>query len=243
MGDPRVLEGQRDAVDAVRDLSGWLLDDDAMKLYELAYVSEGPILEIGTYRGKSAILMALALRDAGRDERIVSLDVDADALRVAMSLSDERGLSERIALVRGTAESLFRAHPDLRPAFAFLDGDHSRRGVARDLRALHNHVPAGGLLLLHDYHDARNADPAEPDYGVVEAVEESWVPAECEFDGVFGCSALFRRRAGPAVNEAPPPPAGAITDLGREPVGSWLERRVVGRVSRRLPTPLARLLR
>jgi predicted O-methyltransferase YrrM len=236
-------DSQRAAVDAVRGLPGWMLDEDALKLYELAYSSDGPILEIGTYRGKSAVLMAMALRDAGRAGPVVSLDVDAEALAVARLLADERGLADRVALVRGTAEALFRSLPALRPGLVFLDGDHSKRGVARDLRALENHVPSGGLLLFHDYHDARNADPAEPDYGVVEAVDESWVPRECEFVGVFGCSALFRRRNGAnGRGGGDPPPAGTITDLGREPLDSWLARRVLGAAARRLPAPLARLM-
>jgi predicted O-methyltransferase YrrM len=243
MGEPLLPEAQRDAVAAVRDLPGWLLDDDALKLYELAYSSPGPILEIGTYHGKSAIVMAQALRDAGRDEAIVSLDVDAEALRVALAAARERGLAEHLALARGTAESLFRSFPRLRPRFVFLDGDHSRRGVARDLRALEPRVPAAGLMLLHDYHDARNADPADLDYGVVEAVEESWMARECEFGGVFGCSALFRRQTGPSPGDASLPPAGAIIQLGTEPLGSRLQRRVLAPVARRLPTPLARLLR
>jgi predicted O-methyltransferase YrrM len=243
MREPLVSAAQRDAVAAIRDLPGWLLDDDALKLYELAYTSRGPILEVGTYYGKSAILMARALRDSGRDDAIVSLDVDPDALRVALSVVKERGLAEHLALARGTAESLFRAYPQFRPRFVFLDGDHSRRGVARDLRALKPRVPAGGLLLLHDYHDARNADRADLDYGVVEAVEQSWVARECEFVGVFGCSALFRRRTGPGPGDAPLPPAGAITELGREPLASRVERRVLAPVGRRLPTALARFLR
>lgn len=243
-GTPQLLEGQREAVAAVRGLPGWLLDDDALKLYELAYFSPGPVLEIGTYQGKSAILMARALRDAAKEQPIVSLDVGADPLRVAMSLARERGLADRLALARGTAEGLFRAFPGMRPRFVFLDGDHSRRGVARDLRALRDRVPAGALVLLHDYHDARNADPAELDYGVVEAVEASWVARDCEFAGVFGCSALFRRRTGPdAGGDAVLPPAGTITELGREPLGSWLERRVLGGIARRLPAPLRRAIR
>jgi predicted O-methyltransferase YrrM len=245
MGDAsQLLEGQRDAWTAVRDLPGWMLEGDALKLYELAYSSSGPILEIGTYRGKSAILMARALNDAGGEGPIVSLDVDPEALRFGMSFAEDRGVADRIAMVRGTSEMLFRSMAGLRPGFVFLDGDHSRRGVARDLRALRDRVPAGGLLLFHDYHDARNADPAEPDYGVVEAVEKSWVPGDCEFGGVFGCSALFRRRAGADSGRgADLPPTGTITDLGREPLRSWLERRVLGGMARRLPPPLARRLR
>jgi predicted O-methyltransferase YrrM len=227
---------QREAVAAARELPGWLLDEDALKLYELAYFSSGPILDVGTYRGKSAILMAWALRDARRPGPIVSLDVDGEAPRVAARLAAERDVGERIVLVRGTAEQLFGAVPGLSPSLVFLDGDHSRRGVARDLRALEPVVPASGLLLFHDYHDARNADPSEPDYGVVQAVEESWVPRQCEFAGIFGCCALFRRRTGPSggTGGGELPPAAAITDLGREPLGSWFARRVVGGVARRL---------
>jgi Methyltransferase domain len=231
-----VGERSREAVESVRDLPGWLLDEDAMKLYELAYSSSGPILDVGTYRGKSAILMACALRDAGSAGPVVSLDVDPDAVRAAAALAADRAVADRMALVRGTAEQLFRAVPGLRPSLVFLDGDHSRRGVARDLKALEPRVPAGGSLLFHDYHDARNDDPTEPDYGVVRGVTESWVSGECEFEGVFGCCGLFRRRNGPSVpsDAGRPPTTGTVTDLGREPLGSWFERRVVGGMARRL---------
>jgi predicted O-methyltransferase YrrM len=239
IGETDLGQRQHRAVEAVQDLPGWLREEDALKLYELAWFSSGPALDIGTYRGKSAILMAQALHDAGRAGPIVSLDVDRDALRAAAALAAERGLEDRVALVRGTAGQLFRSVPGLRPALVFLDGDHSRRGVARDLRALEPQVPAGGLMLFHDYYDARNADPSEPDYGVVQGVEESWVPRQCEFAGVFGCCALFRRHTGPSgeVEAGRLPPAAVITDLGREPVGSWLARRVVGAVARRIKRP------
>jgi hypothetical protein len=67
-------------------------------------------------------------------------------------------------------------------------------------------------------------------------VEESWVPGQCEFAGVFGCCGLFRRRTGPSgaleVGELPRP--AQITDLGREPLASWFARRVVGGTARRV---------
>jgi MMP 1-O-methyltransferase len=225
---------QREAVGSVEALPGWLLDGDALKLYELAHAAQGPILEIGTYRGKSAILMATALRDAGSDVPLVSLDVDREGLEAARSQAEARGLAGRIAFARGTAEALFRTRPDFTPSLVFLDGDHSRRGVARDLRALRGRVPSGGLLLFHDFHDERNADPGEPDYGVTEAVEESWVARDCAFDGIFGCCALYRRETGgPSAAGGHGTGVGEIADLGREPVASWLERRVVGRIARR----------
>jgi predicted O-methyltransferase YrrM len=227
-------DAQREAVRSVEALPGWLLEADALKLYELAGLADGPILEIGTHRGKSTILMATALRDCGRAGPLVSLDVDAAGLRDAATEAAARGLTDRLALVRGTAETLFRAHPGFSPSLVFLDGDHSRRGVARDLRALRERVPAGALILFHDYHDARNADPAEPDYGITEAVESSWVARDCEFGGVFGCCGLFVRRTGPRGGAGDIPSGAGIADLGREPLRSWLDRRVLGAVERRL---------
>jgi hypothetical protein len=167
---------------------------------------------------------------------VVSLDVDAAGLREAAAQLSRRGLAGRVVLVRGTAEALMRSHPAFTPAFVFLDGDHSRRGVARDLRALRDRLPAGAPILLHDYHDERNADPFEPDYGVPQAVEESWVASDCELDGVYGCSGLFTRRTGPQrePQQGGLTPGAEVTDLGREPLRSWFDRRVLGAVDRRL---------
>lgn len=235
LGGTDVGRAQRQAVESVAELPGWLLEADARKLYELAHLTDGPILEIGTYRGKSTIIIASALRDAGRAGPIVSLDVDASGLDEAAAAAAARGVEDRIVLVRGTAEALFRSRPSFAPALVFLDGDHSRRGVARDLRALRDRVPSGALLLFHDFHDDRNADPSEPDYGVPQAVEASWVARDCEFGGVFGCCGLFERRTGPRRSGGIDlEPGGGVVDLGREPIRSWIDRRVLGGVERRL---------
>jgi hypothetical protein len=70
---------------------------------------------------------------------------------------------------------------------------------------------------------------------VPQAVAASWVPRDCDFGGIFGVSALYRRHTGPeragGIGELR---AGEIAELGREPVASWFERRVLGGVARRL---------
>jgi hypothetical protein len=49
-------------------------------------------------------------------------------------------------------------------------------------------------MLFHDFADPRNDDPGCPDTKVRPAVEESWVPRDCEFVGTFGVCGLFLRR-------------------------------------------------
>ncbi len=82
----------------------------------------------------------------------------------------------------------------LAPRPLFLDGDHSREGVRRDLKVLRAAVPDGAILLLHDYADRRNADPAEPELGVGEAVAESWVESDCDFGGDLASLDSWRMR-------------------------------------------------
>ena len=111
-------------LEAVGDVDGWLLAEDVFKLYDLAsyiltrapYEAAGPILEIGTFHGRSAIASAMALRDAGNPAPLVSLDVDPEALAAAGENARRKGVSGRITLVRGSAAAFFRATTGFVPA-------------------------------------------------------------------------------------------------------------------------------
>jgi predicted O-methyltransferase YrrM len=197
-----------DPLARVESIPGWLRAEDADKLYELAQRTPGPILEVGTHFGKSAVLMALAVQEAQRSDLVLyTLDVDRRAIRAAAAEAEARDLEDAIVFVRGTLRAFARAYPQVRPALTFVDGDHSRTGVERDLQVLEMLVPAGGALLFHDFADPRNDDPDHPETKVRPAVEASWVARECEFHGSFGVCGLFVRR------EAPPRTPAAVADL------------------------------
>ena len=67
-----------EALALVESIPGWLLREDAEKLYALAGSAPGPILEVGTYNGKSTLLMATALREAERSGPIYTVDLQQD---------------------------------------------------------------------------------------------------------------------------------------------------------------------
>ena len=197
-----------DPLARVESIEGWLRAEDAQKLYELARVTSGPILEIGTHYGKSAVLMALALKDVQRrDVLVYTLDIDRRAIQAAVGEAQARDVADMIVFSRGTLNAFARAYPHLRPALTFVDGDHSRTGVDRDLRVLESLVPAGGALLFHDFADPRNEDPDCTDTKVRPAVEASWVARQCDFEGIFGVCGLFTRR------NVPPDSQPAVADL------------------------------
>jgi predicted O-methyltransferase YrrM len=168
--------------------------EDGLKLYELAFFGSGPVLEIGTFHGNSATIIASALSDAVRDVEFVSVDIEERCQKRACAELAVQGLADRVALFHGTCEDLFAARPDFRPMLVFVDGDHSRDGVRRDIEALNPHVPNGALLLFHDYLDDRNG--CDPAYGVPDAIAGTWIELQCAFGGTFGCCGLFRRQEG-----------------------------------------------
>jgi len=221
------------ASEVVADVAGWLRPEDALKLYELAYFAHGPIVEIGSYRGKSTTILAMAARDAGHASPIVSIDVDPEAGPAVYAAARARGVQDRLVLVRSSAHGFFAANPSCSPALVFLDGDHTREGVTRDLGTLRAHVPNGGLILFHDFNDPGNPGNAAASIGVVEAVEDSWVPKDCAFGGVFGACGLYVRRHG-----GPSGPRPGVIDLVRYDSPRLVYRQRVrwplGRVTRRL---------
>jgi hypothetical protein len=113
----------------VQSIPGWMRPEDADKLWELASVTRGPILEIGTFHGKSAVLMALALKDANTNTLIYTLEVQKASIRAAAAQAAASGVADRIVFVRGTSDAFARASPWLRPALTFVDGDHRRADI------------------------------------------------------------------------------------------------------------------
>jgi predicted O-methyltransferase YrrM len=228
-----ISEAHSRASELVADVDGWLREEDALKLYELAFWAVGPILEVGTYRGKSGVLMATAARDAGSSAVVISLDTDGEAQARAEAAARSHGVHGRLWPVLGSVAAFFAANPGFAPSLVFLDGDHSYDGVSRDLNTLSRHLPTGALLCLHDYFDPRNerSDCAEID--VRRAASESVLIRDCVFCGVFGASAVFRRSAG-----GPPQPGPGAFDLRRyDTVRMQYRQRVrvpVGRLARRL---------
>jgi hypothetical protein len=210
-------------LDTIGAIEGLLYTEDAQKLYELAWFTPGPILEIGTYNGLSTAVMAVALADAGNTARIVSVDIDAEALAAARSNLDRLGQGQRVTLVRGDAGRLLRLRPELRPGLVFVDGDHTLRGVRADLEALEPAVPSGAIVALHDYEGYEDSDPYS--VRVAEAAQSSWLAGDAEFIGRFGLSGVFvRRTGGPASPGGAEALTGALVDL--ESAGSRIRRRL-----------------
>lgn len=171
--EPRLL-------DVARRAKGFMPDDEGLALYEsgLCAAELGPLLEIGSYCGKSAVYLGAAARE--RSSVLFSIDhhrgseenqpgwehhdasiVDAptgriDTLPFFRRTIADAGLEDVVVGVVGESSriaSLWRTPL----ALVFVDGGHGAEPAHADYESWAPHVMPGGYLAIHDVFP----DPAE----------------------------------------------------------------------------------
>jgi predicted O-methyltransferase YrrM len=153
------------ALDSVRDVDGWMTEDQARRLWDHARALQPParVVEIGSYRGRSAIVLAKA---APRGVEIVAIDPHAGTDRGPQQIvgtvdegqSDyERfhanlrnaGVEDRIRHVRRFSQEALDAI-DGEVDLLYIDGAHRYRPARDDIVLWGKRVRDGGTMLIHD---------------------------------------------------------------------------------------------
>jgi predicted O-methyltransferase YrrM len=152
-------------VSRLHGVEGWLTLDQAEVLFDAARaVPAGRrVVEIGSFRGRSTTVLALA---AGPDVEVVAIDphagndrgpneldgFDAEAARDHAAFDANlaaAGLSDRVRHVRATSHDALDEVPG--PVrVLFIDGAHRYRPALDDLDRWGDRVEPGGEVLVHD---------------------------------------------------------------------------------------------
>ncbi len=157
-------------------IKGFLAPDEAAALYEhaLDVCSLGPVLEIGSYCGKSTICLGLACQRKGstvfaldhhrgseehqRGEMFHDPDLYDSSAEVFDSFRefrrnvDSAGLAEVVVPVVAGSEAVAR-YWNTPLGMVFIDGGHSLEAALADYRCWAAHVARGGILAIHDLFD------------------------------------------------------------------------------------------
>jgi len=151
------------------------------------------IVEIGSFRGRSASMEAMALRGVASEALLISIDPHSaepgNQAHVRLALS-QIGEENRLAQLACGSDQACRV---LRPGAAslvFVDGDHSYQQVVSDFRNYKDILAPGGCMLFHDYgYGDHNARPeADPD---VRAAIDQHVLPDREFRPLLLAHTLF----------------------------------------------------
>lgn len=156
-----------------RECKGYLDEAEGLRLYELAreYGKVGPIVEIGSYCGKSSVYLGAGAKAAG--STLVCVDhhrgseehqpgeeyhdrelYDAEAkrmdtlhaLRRTLRLADLEDTAVIMVCSSVTAARLWNTPLGM----VFIDGGHSFETARSDYEGWHGKVASGGVLAIHD---------------------------------------------------------------------------------------------
>ena len=198
---------------AARAAKGFMPDDEGLFLHErgVEMGARGPMLEVGTYCGKSAVYLGAAARatgsvlftvdhhhgseenQAGWEHHDTSL-VDErtgrmDTLPVFRRTLEEAGLEAEVVAVVGASATVSR-HWRTPLALLFIDGGHGEKPAHDDYEGWSPWVQEGGLLIIHDVFPDP-ADGGRPPYEIyLRALEDGF-----EEVGVCGSMRALRRVA------------------------------------------------
>lgn len=178
-----IQESRRTRSEAVRaalEIDGWLSSKEAGALYDLAHDSLGPVVEIGSYMGRSTTALALGAM-AGSQHQVIAIDpfvgVPPDSRKTDLGISsgwgactpellranlDKAGINGQVKIVPKASHEATEEVPSC--GVLFVDGAHDYDSVCRDLDLYLPKVLPGGSVMIHD------VVPIDP--GVVRAVDE-----------------------------------------------------------------------
>jgi predicted O-methyltransferase YrrM len=194
-----------DLIRAAEAAPGFMPRAEGLALFDAAatYCSRGPVLEIGSYCGKSTIYLAAAARTAG--QLVVTVDhhrgseehqpgweyhdpslVDRatgrlDTLPALRATLASAGLEEHVIVVVGRSADVARLwHTPL--GLVFIDGGHTQAAADTDYQSWAPWVAPGGALAIHDVFPDP-ADGGRPPYVIYQRALSSGAFTEVRAQG------------------------------------------------------------
>jgi MMP 1-O-methyltransferase len=203
-------------------VTGFLPEDEGRALYEAAseYLDGGVGVEIGTYCGKSTVLLAAAAQRAGavvftidhhhgseehqagweyHDTTMVDPTTGLfDTLPVFRHTQDAIDLPDHVVAIVGRSPVVARGWGT--PLnFLFIDGGHTDEAAQRDFEGWSRWVAAGGALVIHDVFPDPN-DGGQAPYRIYRRALESGAFQEVSVTGSLRLLRRVRGDAGEAVD-------------------------------------------
>ena len=174
----------RAAAEAAR---GFMPPDEGLALHDAALLAQGgPLLEVGSYCGKSAIYLGAAARQLGTVLFAVDHHRGSEENQAGWEwhepdlVDDELGKMDTLPVFRrtihdagleGTVVAVVADSPTLGVhwttplGFLFIDGGHGTEPAHRDYETWVPHVAVGGILAIHDVFPDP-ADGGRPPYEI-----------------------------------------------------------------------------
>jgi predicted O-methyltransferase YrrM len=211
---------RRDLLAVARATRGFMPDDEGLALHRLARerLPHGPVLEVGTYCGKSAIYLGAAARAVGgvaftvdhhrgseenqagwehHDPSLVDPQTGRmDTLPHFRAAIEGAGLEDVVVAVVGESATV-AAHWRTPLSLLFIDGGHGHAPAHADYDGWVRWVQTEGLLCIHDVFPDP-ADGGRPPFEIYRRALKSGAFTDTE---TIGSLRVLRRVSGAAGDE------------------------------------------
>lgn len=152
------------------DVPGYLTDHDILTISELAkeLPSNGILVEVGSFLGKSAVEWARSLKRLNKNYKIIAIDSFNTNIDILYDLLKEAEFdipesNSHIEMFRHYTQDYSNIKPleaffnqdfvfDQKVAGVFEDSDHTQRTLSHALPYWWERLVPGGILSGHDYH-------------------------------------------------------------------------------------------
>jgi predicted O-methyltransferase YrrM len=180
----------------VEAVEGWLTMREAQLLARCvaaaAPMQGHAVVEVGSYKGRSTLVLALAVKELCVPLRVVAVDPHRDyhagdgqdTYDSLVHTLAQHGVDSIVEIVRGRLEDV---RLDAPVAVAFIDALHDRASVEADHAQLAPLIVPGGIVAFHDY------EWRFP--GVVNAVNGLLTGPDYRLAGHAGALVALRRKA------------------------------------------------
>ena len=178
----------------INTVKGFLdpIEGEALYLYAKQYVKNDPCLEIGSYCGKSAVYLGMAVKENGQklysvdhhkgseeqqpgeeyfDPDLKNKDGDGiDTLPFFLDTIEKSKLQSFVIPIVSTSEEAYE-DLDINFDMIFIDGGHSEEAAQKDYDLWTHRINIGGILAIHDVFP-NPKDGGRPPYNIyIKALE------------------------------------------------------------------------
>jgi glycosyltransferase involved in cell wall biosynthesis/predicted O-methyltransferase YrrM len=212
----------------ISGIDGWLSKQEAAYLYGLAKgATEGCIVEVGSYRGRSTASLAFGV-DAGARLPVYAVEPHEQFSGLFggefgpadrgsfMKTMIETGLYRHVRLVNVSSEFLSEKWP-MPVSVLFIDGDHRYEAVKRDFDRWRGKLAPGAVVVLDDA-----LDPSSGPGQLAEELVATGKFVRAPAIGKMGCLLSFGAASGAKARSI----EDGQNDVSHQPVGPKPESKV-----------------
>jgi predicted O-methyltransferase YrrM len=173
-------------------IPGMITPEAGKFLYSLCYMQdlEGDVVEIGSWQGRSSTFLARAVKESGNGnfyaidhfggnagkEEFYAINGSLSSLKDNFNDNLSRfGLIDTVNLLDMVNTEACEKIKGRKIRFLFIDGDHTKDGVKKDIELFFPQLEKGSIVVFDDYFEGFS--------GLIEAVDE--ILEKYNFDKVF----------------------------------------------------------